>query len=120
MSRFIPAAMRFLVFAACFMASLLATFLFVLVGPLSEAGATGLAGIVLLLSLPLVDSALFGKTIKPELAGVILGLPIGFFLRQSMISPELASGASRVVATAIFISIALGIARLIKSRRQSA
>lgn len=120
MTKFIPAAMRILIFLACFMASLLATFLFVLVGPLSEAGASGLASIVLLLSLPLVDSALFGKSIKPELAGVILGLPIGFFLRQSMISPELAAGASRVVATAIFISIALGVVRLIRSRRQSA
>ena len=119
MSRFFPAAMRTLIFLACFMASLLATFIFVLVGPLSEAGATGLAAIVLLLSLPLVDSALFGKSVKPELAGVIFGLPMGFFLRQSMISPELASGASRVVATAIFISIVLAVVRLMRSRRQS-
>lgn len=87
--------------------------------PYSTIEATGLAMATLLASLPLVDSVLFGRSVRPETAGAVFGLSLGFFLRQAQISPELASGSGRVMATALFGSLLLGAWRWYRGRQST-
>lgn len=85
----------------------------------STAEATAVAVLALLLALPLVDSALFGSSVRPETAGVCLGLPVGFLFRQSSISEALASGADRVLVAALAVSLALAAFRWLRRRRHA-
>lgn len=80
---------------------------------------TAIATLSLFVSLPLVDSVLFGSSVRPETAGICMGLPIGFFVRQSLVSNDLAVGAERVLMSALFLSLCLGVARLWRRRQRA-
>ena len=114
------------VIARCMVAasSLMTAILSVYVIGASEAflspSVTAIAAMALLLSLPLVDSAMGGSSVSPGVAGICAGMPIGFFMRQAELSPALASGAGRILGVAFAVSLALLVRRLWTRRRQSA
>lgn len=84
-----------------------------------SAHCTAFAALALLASLPLVDSVIFGSSAKAEPSGISLGLPLGFFMRQSLVF-DYAQGAERVVAFAFVISVGLAGWRWMSGRRQRA
>jgi hypothetical protein len=84
-----------------------------------SARGTAMAVSVLLLSLPLADSAMFGSTVRPETAGVVLGVPMGFLLRQSQEAPALAAGAGRVAVCALVVSMVLAGVRVYRFRQRA-
>lgn len=110
---------RLLLFFGTFPAALLAIFL-VDDGGFVQIAPTAVATFALLCSLPMVDSALFGKTVHPALGGAVLGWSLGFFVRQSAISTDLFEGAHKVLGAAFAVSIILMIVRFVRARRQRA
>jgi len=108
---------RIACFAGTFMSALLAMFV-VGPGPFGQIGPTAVATLALLCALPMVDSALMGRSVHPALGGAVLGWPLGFFVRQAQVSSELAAGGGRIVAAAFVLSLALGGLRWYRSRRQ--
>lgn len=110
---------RILTMSAMASASLLAVFLFGHDEALATREATAVAMIALIASLPLIDSVMFGSSVRPETAGVVAGLAVGFFVRQSTLSELLARGAERVLATAFAVSLVLFAVRKVRAKRQS-
>ena len=110
------------VVASCAVSSMLCVHLVGTAEAFSSPHITALAAIALLLSLPLLDSALAGSSVPPATAGLAAGLPLGFFLRQSAVSVPLAAGAGRVVPASLLISAVMAAVRLARRRssRQSA
>ncbi len=85
----------------------------------TTAGGTALAVVVLALSVPLVDSAVFGSSVRPETAGVVLGVPTGFLVRQAQEAPALAAGAGRVAVLAMVLSAVLLGVRVYRNRQRA-
>lgn len=83
------------------------------------ARGTAMAVAVLLLGLPLVDSAMFGSTVRPETAGVVVGFPMGFLLRQSQEAPALAAGAGRIAVFALVASMVMAGVRAYRIRQRA-
>lgn len=86
---------------------------------MSSREVTTVAALALLASLPLVDSVMFGSSVSPETAGATFGLSLGFFLRQSMISDQLAAGADRLLMTAFAVSLVLAGWRWFRMRHSA-
>lgn len=107
---------RLMCFAGCLSAALLFVFLQP-PGPFLDIHATAVASLALLLCLPMVDSALFGRTVDPSLGGALLGLSMGFFMRQASIAPSLAPGAERILLGAFVLSVGVGLFRRLRRRR---
>lgn len=100
-------ARRLLVIAGCAMPACL---LMLVVGwdiPFASREATAVAVLSLLLSVLLIDFALFGESVSCEAAGAAVGLSGGFLVRQSMVHEHLAAGADRVATTAFVFSLIL-------------
>jgi hypothetical protein len=107
---------RTCVFLSTMFTSLLAVHVFGSGQVFASAHVTAIAAVALLLSLPLVDSAIAGVSVPPGTAGLACGLPVGFFVRQASVSEALASGAARVLSAAALVSLVL-IGRRIWRRR---
>jgi hypothetical protein len=83
----------------------------------TSVSVTAIAALSLILALPLLDSAIAGGSVRPETAGGVTGLCVGFFVRQSEVSDALARGADRILLVALVISVALVARRLWIGRR---
>lgn len=102
---------RVVVTVSALLAGILATMMFADSTVYSTAQGSLIAAGLLFCSAVLMDSALFGRRVRPETAGLVAGLSLGFFLRQSAISEPLAQGAARVAGTAFVISLGLALWR---------
>jgi hypothetical protein len=110
---------RVVVTAACVFAALLVTMMLGGSTVFGTMEGSVIATVTLLGATALLDSALFGTRIAPETAGVVTGVALGFFLRQSDVSPELSAGAGRVASTAALLSVVLLIVRLWRRRQRA-
>lgn len=109
---------RLVPFVGVFAAALLMIFL-QQAAPFFDKTVTAVAAIALLCAMPAVDSAIFGRSVHPALGGGLLGISLGFFVRQSLTFPELATGANRIMAFAFFVSIGLLVLRWFRNRQRA-
>lgn len=94
--------------------------------PFLTAEGSGLATLALFASLPLVDEGVLagGRRVGAYAAGVSIGIPLFFFMRQQQMAQGmgmrgLAVGADRVLATAFVLSLLVRGARIwIRSYRR--
>jgi len=105
-------AARVVVVVSTLLAGVLATMMIGTSDIFATAQGSLIATALLFCSTVLMDSALFGSSVRPETAGIVSGLALGFFLRQSTVSVALAQGGARVAATAFVISVGLFCWRL--------
>lgn len=101
------------------MATVLVVVMLPEVEAVTTARGTALAVAVLLMSVPLVDSAVFGSSVRPETAGVVLGVPMGFLVRQAQQTPALAAGTGRVATLALILSAVLFAIRVHRLRQRA-
>lgn len=92
---------------AILMLSLLVVFILPDSPAFSDKKVTSIAFVTLICGVIAVCGGFLSNRFQSHISGFIFGLPVGFFLRQSEVSEELAAGAERILWFAFFLGVGI-------------